>query len=98
MGHQDGDLSADDVEALRAAALEIANQEGRGLRRRTLLNLAGRPFSISVLGPNANGDPVVAVVQARRWGFTDSVGRSLLMRRSSNPLLVGASVSQPAAE
>jgi len=24
----------------------------------------------------------------RRWGFTDSVGRSLLMRRSRNPLLV----------
>lgn len=23
----------------------------------------------------------------RRWGFTDSVGRSLLMRRTSNPLL-----------
>ena len=24
----------------------------------------------------------------RRWGFTDRVGRSLLMRRSNNPLLV----------
>jgi hypothetical protein len=23
-----------------------------------------------------------------RWGFTDRVGRSLLMRRSNNPLLV----------
>jgi hypothetical protein len=24
----------------------------------------------------------------RRWGFTDRVGQSLLMRRSNNPLLV----------
>jgi GNAT superfamily N-acetyltransferase len=34
----------------------------------------------------------------RRWGFTDSVGRSLLMRRSSNPLLVGGSAPQPAPQ
>lgn len=26
----------------------------------------------------------------RRWGFTDQVGRSLLMRRTSDPLLTGA--------
>jgi predicted N-acetyltransferase YhbS len=34
----------------------------------------------------------------RRWGFTDSVGRSLLMRRSNNPLLVGGSDLQPASQ
>jgi predicted GNAT family N-acyltransferase len=34
----------------------------------------------------------------RRWGFTDSVGRSLLMRRTANPLLSnppGSEVSWP---
>jgi GNAT superfamily N-acetyltransferase len=33
----------------------------------------------------------------RRWGFTDSVGRSRLMRRSSNPLLVSGGDSTLAA-
>ena len=32
----------------------------------------------------------------RRWGFTNSVGRSLLMRRTSNPLLTGEGDSSPA--
>jgi len=32
----------------------------------------------------------------RRWGFTDSVGRSLLMRRTSNPLLGGTGGSTAA--
>jgi DNA-binding NarL/FixJ family response regulator len=69
--HDGGDLSVCDVEALRAAAAEIANQDGRGLRRRALLNLAGRPFSISILRPNGNGAPVVAVVQARLQASPD---------------------------
>ena len=29
----------------------------------------------------------------RRWGFSDEVGRSLLMRRTSNPLLRGSAAS-----
>jgi predicted GNAT family N-acyltransferase len=33
----------------------------------------------------------------RRWGFTEDVGRSRLMRRTSNPLLVGAD-AQPALD
>jgi len=63
--HEDRDLSAADVEALRAAAAEIANQNGRGLRRRALLDLAGRSFGVSILRPNVNGQPVLAVVHAR---------------------------------
>jgi DNA-binding NarL/FixJ family response regulator len=58
-------LTAADVEALRAAAAEIAGQDGRGLRRRRLLTLAGRPFAVSILRPEEHGDPVLAVVQAR---------------------------------
>lgn len=58
-------LSAKDVEAIRAAAVEIANQDGHGLRRRLLLNLGGRPFRVSILRPSEQGEPVVAVVQAR---------------------------------
>lgn len=57
-------LSTDDIEAVRAAAAEIAGQEGRGLPRRALLDLAGRSFGISILRPDEDGAPVVAIVQA----------------------------------
>jgi ribosomal protein S18 acetylase RimI-like enzyme len=61
---------------------------GTGLGARLMDELLTRPELADV-------DSVELVCQPellgfyRRWGFTDSVGRSLLMRRSSNPLLVG---------
>lgn len=67
---------------------------GTGLGARLMDELLARPELADV-------DSIELVCQPelvefyRRWGFTDSTGRSLLMRRSSNPLLVGGA-SQPA--
>lgn len=67
---------------------------GTGLGARLMDELLARPELAEV-------DSVELVCQPelvdfyRRFGFTDSVGRSLLMRRSSNPLLVSASDSLP---
>lgn len=69
-GHEEP-LSADDIDAVRAAATEIAKQDGRGLPRRALLDLAGRPFGVSILRPEENGAPVVAVVQGRASAAPD---------------------------
>jgi hypothetical protein len=72
VAHPGERLSADDVGALRAAATELAKQDGRGLPRRALLDLAGRSFAVSILRPEENGDPVVALVQGRTSAATDS--------------------------
>jgi GNAT superfamily N-acetyltransferase len=70
---------------------------GTGLGARLMDELLARPELTNV-------DSIELVCQPelidfyRRWGFTDSVGRSLLMRRSSNPLLVGGSDSHGASE
>lgn len=58
-------LSPDDVAAVRAAASALARQEGNGIPRRSVLALAGRAFNLSVLRPEAAGDPVVAIVHGR---------------------------------
>ena len=66
---------------------------GTGLGARLMDELLSRPELAEV-------DSIELVCQPelvdfyRRWGFTDSVGRSLLMRRSNNPLLLGGSDSQ----
>jgi DNA-binding NarL/FixJ family response regulator len=64
-------LSADDIDALRAAATELARQDGRELPRRALLDLAGRSFGVSILRPEETGAPVVAVVHARAAASPD---------------------------
>ena len=69
---------------------------GRGLGASLMDALLARPELAAV-------DSIELVCQPelvefyRRWGFTDSVGRSRLMRRSSNPLLVSGGDSTPAA-
>jgi predicted GNAT family N-acyltransferase len=57
--------------------------------------LGGRLIDVLLARPELAGvDSIELVCQPelidfyRRWGFTDRVGRSVLMRRSSNPLLV----------
>jgi GNAT superfamily N-acetyltransferase len=68
-----------------------------GLGARLMEELLGRPELADV-------DSIELVCQPelvefyRRWGFTDSVGRSLLMRRSSNPLLIHGNDAQSTAE
>jgi GNAT superfamily N-acetyltransferase len=65
---------------------------GTGLGARLMDELLARPELADV-------DSVELVCQPelidfyRRWGFTDAVGRSLLMRRTSNPLLGGTAES-----
>jgi ribosomal protein S18 acetylase RimI-like enzyme len=69
---------------------------GRGLGASLMDELLARPELADV-------DSIELVCQPelvdfyRRWGFTDSVGRARLMRRSSNPLLVSGGDSMLAA-
>lgn len=62
---------------------------GTGAGTRLMDELLGRPELADV-------DSIELVCQPelvgfyRRWGFTDAVGRSLLMRLTANPRLVGA--------
>jgi GNAT superfamily N-acetyltransferase len=69
---------------------------GTGLGARLMDELLARPELSEVDSIELVCQPEL-VAFYRRWGFTDSVGRSLLMRRSSNPLLVGGGDSHPAA-
>jgi ribosomal protein S18 acetylase RimI-like enzyme len=63
------------------------NERGVGHGARVMDELLARPELAGV-------DSIELVCQPeliefyRRWGFTDRVGQSLLMRRSNNPLLV----------
>jgi ribosomal protein S18 acetylase RimI-like enzyme len=66
------------------------DERGVGHGARLMDELLGRPELAGV-------DSIELVCQPeliefyRRWGFTDRVGQSLLMRRSNNPLLVRGS-------
>jgi GNAT superfamily N-acetyltransferase len=68
---------------------------GTGLGARLMDELLARPELAEV-------DSIELVCQPelvdfyRRWGFSDEVGRSLLMRRTSNPLLGSARPNSPA--
>ncbi len=61
---------------------------GCGLGARLLDELLARPELAEVENIELVCQPEL-VAFYRRSGFTEEVGRSLLMRRSSNPLLVG---------
>jgi len=61
---------------------------GTGLGARLMDELLARPELADVDSIELVCQPEL-IAFYRRWGFTDSVGRSLLMRRTSNPLLVG---------
>jgi ribosomal protein S18 acetylase RimI-like enzyme len=70
---------------------------GAGLGARLMDELLARPELADVDSVELVCQPEL-IAFYRRWGFTDSVGRSLLMRRSSNPLLVGVTkASTPVA-
>jgi ribosomal protein S18 acetylase RimI-like enzyme len=62
---------------------------GSGLGARLIDELLARPELADVDSIELVCQPEL-VAFYRRWGFTDSVGRSLLMRRTSNPLLEGS--------
>jgi ribosomal protein S18 acetylase RimI-like enzyme len=59
---------------------------GSGLGARLMDELLARPELAGVDSIELVCQPEL-VAFYRRWGFTDSVGRSLLMRRTTNPLL-----------
>jgi predicted GNAT family N-acyltransferase len=59
---------------------------GSGLGARLMDELLARPELAKVESVELVCQPEL-VGFYRRWGFTDSVGRSMLMRRTSNPLL-----------
>jgi predicted GNAT family N-acyltransferase len=65
---------------------------GSGLGARLMDELLARPELADVDSIELVCQPEL-VAFYRRWGFTDSVGRSLLMRRTSNPML-GPSADQ----
>jgi ribosomal protein S18 acetylase RimI-like enzyme len=62
---------------------------GSGLGTRLMDELLARPELADVKSIELVCQPEL-VAFYRRWGFTDSVGRSLLMRRTSDPLLGGS--------
>jgi GNAT superfamily N-acetyltransferase len=62
---------------------------GTGLGRRLMDGLLQRPELTGVDSVELVCQPELADFY-RRWGFTDAVGRSLLMRRTDNALLTGA--------
>jgi predicted GNAT family N-acyltransferase len=62
---------------------------GSGLGGRLMDELLRRPELADVESVELVCQPEL-VDFYRRWGFTDEIGRSLLMRRTDNTLLVGA--------
>lgn len=62
---------------------------GTGLGARLMDELLARPGLADVDSIELVCQPEL-VAFYRRWGFSASVGRSLLMRRTSNPLLGGS--------
>jgi ribosomal protein S18 acetylase RimI-like enzyme len=62
---------------------------GSGLGARLIDELLARPELADVDSIELVCQPEL-VAFYRRWGFADSVGRSLLMRRTSNPFLGGS--------
>jgi GNAT superfamily N-acetyltransferase len=63
---------------------------GKGLGARLMDELLARPELADVDSIELVCQPELIDFYAR-WGFSNAVGRSLLMRRTQNPLLVGAS-------
>lgn len=63
---------------------------GIGLGARLMDELLGRPELTDVESIELVCQPELIEFYAR-WGFTDTVGRSLLMRRTKNALLVSSS-------
>lgn len=64
-------LSVAEIAPVYAVASALARQDGRGLARRQLLDLAGRGYALSVLKPEAAGDPVVALIHTGLAGAAD---------------------------
>jgi ribosomal protein S18 acetylase RimI-like enzyme len=83
----DGTFLAVVLDVIVAPALR-----GSGLGARLMDELLARPELADVDSIELVCQPEL-VAFYRRWGFTDSVGRSLLMRRTSNPML-GPSADQ----
>src|SRR4051812_30621957 len=67
----------------RIVALDF---RGSGLGARLMDELLSRPALADVDSIELVCQPELTAFY-RRWGFTDAVGRSTLMRRTSNPLL-----------
>jgi GNAT superfamily N-acetyltransferase len=67
---------------------------GTGLGARLMDELLGRPELVDVDSIELVCQPELTAFY-RRWGFTDSVGHSLLMRRTRNPFLVGGTDASP---
>ena len=68
---------------------------GTGLGARLMDEILARPELAEVDSIELVCQPEL-IAFYRRWGFTDSVGRSQLMRRTSNPLLGGSDGSTAA--
>ena len=68
------------------------DRRGSGLGARLMDELLARPELADVDSVELVCQPEL-VAFYRRWGFTDAVGRSLLMRRTENPLLGPADAS-----
>ncbi len=78
--------------AFLAVVLDVivaADLRGTGLGARLMDELLARPELADVDSIELVCQPEL-VAFYRRWGFSDSVGRSLLMRRTRNPLLGGS--------
>src|SRR5438067_1469648 len=65
---------------------------GTGLGAQLMDELLARPELADVDSIELVCHPELVAFN-RRWGFSDEVGRSLLMRRTSNPLLQGSAGS-----
>jgi ribosomal protein S18 acetylase RimI-like enzyme len=77
--------------AFLAVVLDVivdVRYRGMGLGARLMDELLRRPELTGVESIELVCQPEL-IAFYRRWGFTDEVGRSLLMRRTTNPLLVG---------
>lgn len=84
--------------ALLAVVLDVIvapDARGTGLGARLMDELLARPELADVDSIELVCQPEL-IAFYRRWGFTDSVGRSLLMRRTSKPLLGGTDGSTAA--
>jgi GNAT superfamily N-acetyltransferase len=68
------------------------DHRGIGLGARLMDELLARPELVDVASIELVCQPELIEFYAR-WGFSDAVGRSLLMRRTQNALLAGPSVT-----
>lgn len=70
-----------------------AAYRGRGLGRLLVESVCSAPQLLDVERIELTCQPELVAFYAR-WGFTDNVGRSRLMRRSSNPVFSDAAAQQ----